>query len=172
MRGDTSAALADLGRATDDFAAATGPPAPWAAFFGENDLAAMSGTVHVEIARSADIAHPCSAIPFLTAAVAGYGPDMARSRALTQILLALGHALDNDLDEADRVGARAIDAARTVRSVRPKDRLSPLETAVRDSRRGPDGERLLERITAFRRAPVLVENAVVGCELGIQAAGR
>ncbi|MEV4143611.1 hypothetical protein AB0J40_08070 [Amycolatopsis sp. NPDC049691] len=153
LRGQAAPALTELGRAEDDFAAVSGPSPPWAAFFDANDLAAMCGTVHVELARSVDASHARAAISFLAGAVAGYGPEMARSRALTQILLALGHAMENDLDEADRVVAEAIRTARSLRSARPKDRLASLETVVRDRLPEPDARQLLERVRSFRREP-------------------
>ncbi|MEU8637773.1 hypothetical protein AB0C38_36805 [Amycolatopsis sp. NPDC048633] len=149
MRADEAAALRHLGQAADAFAADSGA-APWARFFDANDLSAMIGTVRVELACTVDPRHAARAIPFLDDAVAAYGPEMSRSRSLTQIMLALGHAVRRDTEAAARVGASAIDAARGVRSVRAEGRLRPLEAVLRDGPPSRDGQALLTRIAEFR----------------------
>jgi tetratricopeptide (TPR) repeat protein len=149
MRADESAALRHLGQAADAFAAGS-EAAPWARFFDANDLSAMTGTVRVELAYTVDRQHAVRAIPFLDDAVAAYGPEMGRSRSLTQIMLALGHALRRDTEEAARVGAEAIGAAREIRSVRAEGRLRPLETVLRDGPNSRDSRELLTRIAEFR----------------------
>jgi len=154
VQADAGAALAHLGRAADEFAIAEPPPPPWAAFFDENDLAAMTGTVLAELGRSANARYAAQAIPSLTAATAGYGPEMARSRSLTLILLALSHALEHDLAESGRVVDEAIETARSVQSVRTKDRLEPIEAVVGVAESGRAGQALLERIEAFRAEPL------------------
>lgn len=105
MRADESAALRHLGQASDAFAvdAAT---APWALFFDANDLSAMTGTVWVELARTVNPRHAVRAIPFLRDAVAAYGPEMGRSRSLTRIMLALGHAIRRDTRGSRAGGGR------------------------------------------------------------------
>jgi hypothetical protein len=148
MRADESAALRHLGEAADAFAADS-VAAPWARF-DANDLSAMIGTVRVELACTVDPHHAVRAIPFLDDAVAAYGPEMSRSRSLTQIMLALGHALRRDTETAARVGAEAIGAAREVRSVRAEGRLRPLEALLRDGPPSRDGRELLTRIAEFR----------------------
>jgi tetratricopeptide (TPR) repeat protein len=149
MRADETAALRHLGQAADAFAAGSAA-APWSRFFGENDLSAMTGTVRAELACTVDPHHAVRAIPFLADAVAAYGPEMSRSRSLTQIMLALGYALRGDIEEAARVGAEAIGAAREIRSVRAQGRLRPLEAALRDRPPSREGRELLTRIVEFR----------------------
>ncbi|MFD9893774.1 hypothetical protein ACFWY9_30880 [Amycolatopsis sp. NPDC059027] len=154
MRGDADEALANLGRAADEFADSRDtPPAPWAAFFGATDLAAMAGTVRTELARTVDTRHGERAIPELTKAIDGYGPEMARSCSLTLIWLAVCHALAGDLDEAAGAGTEAIELARGLRSARTKDRLWPLDEAIRRNGPSPRGGELLELIGRFRAQP-------------------
>lgn len=87
-------ALALVNQATDYFARAdTASAPPWAAFFTANDLQATSGVVHTELARTIDIRYTRYSIPALTTAIAGNGPDMARSKAFCMIALAIGHLL-------------------------------------------------------------------------------
>ncbi|GAA4548253.1 hypothetical protein [Amycolatopsis samaneae] len=149
--GAADEAMANLGRASEEFAnAGDAPPPPWAAFFGATDLAAMTGTVRTELARTVDVRHGARAIPELTRAIEAYGPEMARSRSFTMIWLAVCHALLGDVDEAGRVGAEAIELARGLRSARARDRLWPLDEAVRRQGPSPPGKELLERIGRFR----------------------
>jgi len=150
-RGDAAAALALLHAARDEFAAASPVAAPpWAAFFGETDLAAMIGTVHVELARSVDVRYARSAIDRLVVAVDGYGPAMARSRSLTQIWLATAHALAGDVDQAAHVAGTAVGTAAELRSERTKQRLSPLAAAFARYPGNADARDVLERIDRLR----------------------
>jgi hypothetical protein len=149
---DAAAALALLHAARNEFAAA-GPvpaPPPWAAFFDGTDLAAMIGTVHIELARNVDIRYGSSAIDSLGIAVNGYGPAMTRSRCLTQIWLATGHALAGDLDHAAQIGEAATEAAAVLRSERTKQRMSPLAAAAARHPGNADARELLERIDRLR----------------------
>jgi tetratricopeptide (TPR) repeat protein len=151
-RGDAEAALALLHLARDEFASAGPAPAPWSAFFSETDLSAMIGTVHVELAQRVDVRFCGPAIDSLTIAVAAYGPAMARSRALTQIWLATGYALAGDLDRAIEVGGAAIEVVTELRSVRAKQRMSPLAAAAARYPRDGDAGDLLDRIDRLRGA--------------------
>ncbi|MDQ7810931.1 hypothetical protein Q5425_45020 [Amycolatopsis sp. A133] len=151
-RGDATAALALLHAARDEFAAAGPASAPWSAFFGETDLAAMIGTVHVELTQSSDVRFAGPAIDALTVAVNGYGPAMTRSRSLTQIWLATGHALAGDLDEAARIGAEAIEVAAGLRSERTRQRMSPLAAAAARHPGHAGARDLLDRIDRVRGA--------------------
>jgi hypothetical protein len=156
MGGDERAALTRLAEAEAAFAeAATWPEArPWEAFFGEADMAAMRGTVLTELAGAVAARHSGAAITQLTDAVHRYGADMARSRSLTLIMLAQNHALRGDFDEATRVGGEAIDLAGRVGSVRPKDRLAPLERLLFKHRGDPAVHTLLGRIERYRSQPL------------------
>ncbi|AEK44180.1 hypothetical protein [Amycolatopsis mediterranei] len=135
MRANEAAAFQHLGQAIDAFPAAVAA-APWTRFFDATDLSAMTGTVRVELACTVDRRHAALAIPFLDDAVAAYGPEVSRSRSLTQIMLALAHAVRHDTEAAARVGTEAIRVAREIRSVRATGRLQPLEAALRA---GPAG---------------------------------
>ncbi|MEV6877076.1 hypothetical protein [Amycolatopsis sp. NPDC051128] len=126
-KADVTAAVTHLRHARTEFAAAEGiEPEPWAAFFGATDLAAMIGTVHAELAQVVDVRYGRAGIPALTDAIAGYGPDMARSRSLTVIWLATVHALDGDLDVAAEVGREAVEVVAALRSPRSRQRLRTL----------------------------------------------
>jgi tetratricopeptide (TPR) repeat protein len=150
-RGDAPAALAWLRAAKEEFAAASvATPPPWAAFFGETDLAAMIGTVHTELAQAVNLRHAREAIEALTVATDGYGRAMARSRALTRIWLATSHALAGDLDEAARVGGAAIDVAVELQSERTKQRMSPLTAAASRFPGNTDAREILERVDLLR----------------------
>lgn len=156
MGGAERTALLRLEEAEAAFAeAATWPePRPWEAFFGAADMAAMRGTVLTELASLASSAHSGEAITQLTDAAGRYGADMARSRSLTLIMLAHNHAVQGDFDEAVRVGDEAVDLARGLGSVRPKDRLAPLERLLRDCPPDPVVSALLDEITRYRSDPL------------------
>jgi hypothetical protein len=126
-------------------------PRPWEAFFGAADMAAMRGTVLTELASPA---HSGPAITQLTDSAGRYGADMARSRSLILIMLAQNHALRGDFDEAGRVGVEAVDLARDLGSVRPKDRLAPLERLLRECPADPAVSALLDQITRYRTEPL------------------
>jgi tetratricopeptide (TPR) repeat protein len=149
-RGDAAAVPASLHAARDAFASAGSAPSPWSAFFGELDLAAMIGTVHVELAQRVDVRYSGSAIEALTIAVNGYGPAMTRSRSLTQIWLATGYALVGDLGQAARIGGEAIEVAVGLRSERTKQRMSPLAAAAARYPGNTDARDILDRIQRLR----------------------
>ncbi|MEU5257865.1 hypothetical protein [Amycolatopsis sp. NPDC021455] len=147
MKADVPAALAHLRRARAEFAAAEGvEPEPWAAFFGVTDLAAMIGTVHAELAQVVDVRHGRAGIPALTDAIAGYGPDMARSRSLTVIWLATVHALNGDLDVAAEAGREAIELAGSLRSPRTRQRLRTLSAAAHRFPGDSRAREIIERV--------------------------
>ncbi|WP_410669784.1 hypothetical protein [Amycolatopsis sp. cmx-4-68] len=146
-KGDVTAALTYLRRARGEFAEAEGRvPAPWAAFFGTTDMAAMIGTVHVELAQVVDIRHGRDGIPALTEAIEGYRRGMRRSRSLTMIWLATVHALDGDLDVATAVGREAIELAGALRSPRTRQRLHSLSAAARRYSGNADAQEIVDRI--------------------------
>lgn len=151
LLGDVRQALGKLSCAPEQFANSEGQPVPsWAAFFTANDMAAMVGTVRTELARLVDVRHSAKAIPALTEAIDGYGPDMARSRSLTMIWLAVDHALEGDLDRAAEVGMAAMEIAGGIRSARTRDRLGPLGECVRKRLADNNARDLLDRIATFR----------------------
>lgn len=120
-------ALSLLSRTIDEFGQADIRMAPpWAAFFDATDLTAMIGTVHTELALTADDKYARSAIPALLDAIQGYGDDMARSRAFNVIALALDHLIDGDVKEGIAAGERALELSAGVESSRIKDRINPL----------------------------------------------
>lgn len=149
-KADVSAALTYLRRAREEFAEAAGcEPSPWAEFFGPNDMAAMIGTVHGELAQVVDIRHGRDGIPALTQAIAGYGEGMTRSRSLTLIWLATVHALDGDLDVASAVGEEAIALAAALRSPRTRQRLNSLSAAARRYSGNADARDIADRVDAL-----------------------
>ncbi|OXM54717.1 tetratricopeptide repeat protein [Amycolatopsis alba] len=151
LLGDARQALDKLSLASEQFAGSLGDAVPsWSAFFTATDMAAMIGTVRTELARIVDVRHSREAIPALVEAIGGYGPDMARSRSLTMIWLAVDHALEGDLDSAAEVGVAAMDIAYGIRSARTRDRLRPLSESVRKRVGDIDARDLLDRIATFR----------------------
>jgi hypothetical protein len=153
-------ALTALGVSMDDFTRSDPGDAPgWAVFFDTNDLLAMSGVIYTELAQSVDASFASWAIPPLTTAANGYGPEMARSKSFSLIALATGHLIENDADQAAVVGSQAIDIALTVQSSRIRDRLLSLKNTA-DHRRDSAGAReLSERIAGFTvwRPPATVD---------------
>jgi hypothetical protein len=143
-------ALALLGRSGDEFARADLAEAPpWAAFFTETDMSAMVGTVYSELALAVDPAYTRSAIPAVSTALNGYGPEMTRSRSFNLIHLATNHLLEGDIDQAATVGAQAVAVCESVKTARTKGRLWPLQREA-DKRRLNAGARALsERIATF-----------------------
>jgi len=143
-------AVLRLRQAHEDFARSSPDPAPgWARFFDGTDLAALTGVVHTEPVRTVDPAHTATAIPALTAAIAGYSAGMARSRAPALVALATNHLLDNDFAQADLVGQRAVAAAAGVGSTRVTDRLRPLRHLAERHGADPHARDLAARLTAF-----------------------
>ena len=148
--GRADQALALLGRSSDEFARADVAEAPpWATFFTETDLSAMVGTVYTELAVTVDPSYTRSAIPALSTAIDGYGPEMTRSRSFNLIMLATNHLLEDDLDHAATVGAQAVAVCQSVKTARTKDRLWPLQREADKRRHNADARALSERITTF-----------------------
>jgi ATP/maltotriose-dependent transcriptional regulator MalT len=147
IMGQTGESLSLLGNALDAFAR-TGPAQtqPRAAFFDETDLTSMTRIVHTELARRVNANHTRTAIPALTAAIAGYGEKMTRSRTFALICLAANHLIEGDVDHATRVGTQALEAARGLTSSRVIDRLRPLHDDLRGRRADSDARDLAERI--------------------------
>ncbi|WP_341865658.1 hypothetical protein [Amycolatopsis regifaucium] len=127
-------------------------PQPWEAFFGRADMAAMRGTVLTELAYRVTPRHGEEAIAHLVSATDAYHTTMARSRALTTIMLAQNHALLGQLDEAIQAGTAAVELADALGSVRTKDRLAPL-THLLAGRTDTESRDLLGEITRFRAEP-------------------
>ncbi len=155
-KGEEELTLRLLDRAKAEFAAATGPSPDWARFFTETDLSATIGTVLTELALTADSRHTREAIPALTEAMRGYGPDMARSRSFCLIALATCYLVAGEADEGCLIGSQAVSAGETLRSVRTKDRLRPLKQET-DKRADHSASRALsDFITAFVTSPTHV----------------
>lgn len=145
---DDALALLDTGSSAFARADRTNLP-PWAVFFDDIDLGAMIGTVQATLARLVDARYARSAIPALSDALAAYPDEMARSATFSQISLATCHLLAGDADEANSVVSMVLEVSRTLRSVRPRDRMRPLK-AEADRRRGNAVVRdMAERIGAF-----------------------
>ena len=152
LLGDVQQALSKLSLAPEQFADASSEAVPsWSAFFTANDLAAMIGTVHGELAQVVDVRHGRDGIQALTDAIAGYGPDMTRSRSLTVIWLATVHALDGDLDVAGEVGRDAIEVAAALRSPRTRQRLRTLTAAARRYSGDSRAREIVDRVDDLSR---------------------
>ncbi|HKN55320.1 MAG TPA: transcriptional regulator [Amycolatopsis sp.] len=153
-KGEVELALGLLGRAQEEFAAADVVEAPdWARFFTATDVAAMVGTVHIELALTVGVPHTAAAVPALVEAVARYGPEMARSRSFCLAMLATGHLLDGDIEHGAEIGSQAIITAETLKSVRTKDRLRPLKREADKRRDNPAARALAADIAAFVAHP-------------------
>ncbi|WP_157357304.1 tetratricopeptide repeat protein [Amycolatopsis nigrescens] len=149
---DRAAAL--LGQAAEEFTAARPEQlGPWAVFFGETDLSAMTGSVYADLGQTVHPRHARTAIPALSAAVAGYREEMTRSQAFTLTALATCHLLDGDLDEGARIGHRAAMLCAGLESVRVTDRLQPLRQAAAAHRTHSGVSGLYQRFVAENRRP-------------------
>jgi transcriptional regulator with XRE-family HTH domain len=131
-QGDAADCDRALGLAVEQFSTvdpASGPP--WGSFHDEALLAAQQGAAHYTLALvSRDRRTAGRAVPLLRQAVAGFGPDRARTRALYLPDLAGAHAIAGDTDTAVTLGHQAINAVTTLHSPRAYDRLRILNTAL------------------------------------------
>ncbi|MET1071633.1 MAG: tetratricopeptide repeat protein, partial [Umezawaea sp.] len=145
--GASSDATRLLARARENFAEADAGAAPdWARFFTANDLVAMVGTVHADLAEAGDLAHVEDAAPALLEAIDGYPEDMARSRVFCLISLSTTSFLAGEVEEGIELGRTAVREAIPIRSARTADRMRPLLRVAREH----DGARgLVELIEEF-----------------------
>jgi hypothetical protein len=97
--------------------------------------------------------HARTAIPLLTEAVDEFGDDMARSRALSLILLSISHLLDRDLDHGVAVGFRALVSAETLTSARVRDRIRPLGEQAGRHHSHTGAQELAARIADYAGPP-------------------
>ncbi|WP_181772797.1 tetratricopeptide repeat protein [Amycolatopsis pittospori] len=149
-KGEADLAVGLLDRARDEFAEKGDvEPPDWARFFTAIDVSAMAGSIHTDLALCHGGRHVGLAISTLTYAVGAYGPEMRRSRSLCLIMLAIGHLLDRDTDQALAVGIEALETAGTLESTRTRDRLRPLEEEVAKHLDDPDCRALSEVVTWF-----------------------
>lgn len=151
--GDSGQAIAWLDRARAAFEEAdpTDVP-PYAAFFGETDLMAMAGTVHNELATTADPGYAAAAITELTHVVDSYPSAMARSKAFCLTMLATSHLVGGDADQAIQVADAALTGAASLNSTRLTDRLRPLWTQAHRRRTNTDARDLADRIAELHVA--------------------
>lgn len=120
-----------IGRAEEHFANADGEPAPpWLAYFDEVELYALRGhAYHVLGERMPEAAG--EAEPWLRRAVAGRGPQYARSRTLNLIALSATYFQHGDgLEEGVRVGDEALAGASALNSPRARSRLRGLDRVI------------------------------------------
>ncbi|MEV6906178.1 tetratricopeptide repeat protein [Amycolatopsis sp. NPDC051071] len=149
-KGEVDLAVGLLDRAGEEFAGKSeAKPPDWARFFTEVDVSAMAGSIHTDLALHLGGRHVGLAISSLTDAVERYGPEMRRSRSLCLIMLATGHVLAGDCDQALAVGVEALETAGALESARTRDRLRPLEEEVAKHLDDPDCRTLSEAITQF-----------------------
>lgn len=147
--GDRDQALTRMSDAREAFETADhASPPTWSAFFDEVDLEAMTGVVYTELARGVDDAYTAFAIPPLISAIANYPDGMTRSRALSQIALAVNHVLEHDFEHAAKVGIQAVDSSAKVMSTRTRDRMRPLRDAAAPFE-NDDVRELVDRIDQF-----------------------
>ncbi|PRY44939.1 hypothetical protein CLV43_102504 [Umezawaea tangerina] len=145
-REETQALLA---QAADEFARADPEEAPgWAAFLTTTDLLSITGTVHTELAQTVDPRFADLAVPELSAAAKGYGPDMVRSKAMCLISLSTALLVSGHPEHGTAVGHQAVDLCERLDSVRTTARLLLLGKVVSRQRGRSDG--LTARIDALR----------------------
>jgi transcriptional regulator with XRE-family HTH domain len=144
--GDAAQTTRALGRAADELARSTGQPPAWVRFFTPADLDALAGMAWLELGAH-DPARLADARQNLSAAVAGRGVGMTRSRAFELTALALASLQDGDAEAGVAVGHEAVDLAARVHSARVLDRLAPLGRAASASRR-PAARELGQRVRA------------------------
>jgi hypothetical protein len=138
-----------LARGREQFAAADhAGAADWAAFFTENDLSAMAGAIHTDLALTVGPQHARIAVPLLVKAIDGYDRGMARSRTLSLILLSTSHLAEGDLDNGVDTGLRALASSGGVGSARVRDRIRQLAWHARGRGSHAGAQELAERIDA------------------------
>jgi hypothetical protein len=153
-KGEREPALGLLDLAADDFGHAdVAQPPDWARFFTEIELSAMIGVVHTELAGRVGESHCRAAIPALTQAIGGYGPDMVRSRSFCLMMLAVVHMLDGEVEQGAMTGTEAVRAAEPLKSVRTRDRIRPLKHQTDKHRDNADARALSDLIAAFIAGP-------------------
>lgn len=126
---DEKLSLDSLARDHDAFARADSDTAPWVRFFHEADLDALSGVVNAAVPSPSPRTYTATTEHLYRAAEAR-SPDMGRSQAFELTTLATAHLRNDDPNQGIRIGHRAVDLARRVRSVRVIDRLAPLQQAT------------------------------------------
>jgi transcriptional regulator with XRE-family HTH domain len=156
--GDEEQADVHLGRAADEFTRGgdDGSTEPWAQFFGEADIAALSGVTQLALATRIP-ARAAPARAALERSVADRGPEMARSLAFEQGELARACLIQRDAEATMIVGEEALVQAQRLRSRRVLDRLRPLaELAGAHPERGPAADAVRDlgrRIAVAVREP-------------------
>ena len=85
----------------------------------------------------------------MSAAGAGYGEEMSRSKSFNQAALATNHLLEGDIDHGSKVGRYALEIAENLKSARVKDRMQPLLTEAEKRRNNSDARDLAERLSKF-----------------------
>jgi transcriptional regulator with XRE-family HTH domain len=116
-----------IGRAEEHFAnSQDGTAPPWLTHFDESELYALRGhAYHVLADRVPEAAGPAQ--DWLRRAVAGRGPQYARSKTLNLIALSSTYFQQGDeLDEGVRIGQQALEGASTLNSPRAQSRLRGL----------------------------------------------
>ncbi|MEU4835431.1 helix-turn-helix transcriptional regulator [Streptosporangium sp. NPDC023615] len=156
LLGDAELALKSISRAGDELARAHDRDSPaWVSFFGSADLDATTGMVHADLAQTHPEGHRDGhlgvAEGFLTRALGGRDPDMARSRAFELTALATVRLRAGDMTAGVANGHEAVALATRIRSARIADRLAPLQ-AVAMMRPHGDAQDLARRISAVRAA--------------------
>jgi tetratricopeptide (TPR) repeat protein len=139
-----------LGQAVDTFERAAPATAPsWLAFYDQTDLSGLTGVIYTELAQRVDTSYATFAIPSLTAAVAGYGETMTRSRALSLTALAINHFIDDDAERGAKVGTQALEMAARLKSPRTLERLQPLRNEAHRHHHNTDTQNLIDRLDAL-----------------------
>jgi hypothetical protein len=152
--GEEDVVPALLAAAEGRFAASGGEAVPgWMAFFTATDLTSLVGVVYTELAQQVDPRYADLAVPRLTAAVEGFGPDMARSRAFSLMSLATCHLIGDRVELAVAVGHEALNLCSRLVSARTVERLRPLRNEAERRRSHPAARELAERIRTFRPIP-------------------
>jgi transcriptional regulator with XRE-family HTH domain len=137
-----------LGQAVNHFTSIDPGRNPRANFFDETMLAAKQGDAYYELALASHDSHAADrAVSLLRQSVDGFGPDHARSRAISLTELAGAHAIAGDTDTAVAVGHQAIDAVTALHSPRAYDKLRVLSTALEPLHTSPGIAELRDRLT-------------------------
>ncbi|SFS84594.1 Transcriptional regulator, contains XRE-family HTH domain [Saccharopolyspora flava] len=142
-----------VGRTKDEFARANVDDAPdWVRFFTENDLHGMIGSAHDALAVFDPKKHASIAVAETIKCNEAYGADMQRTHVFGLSLQATNHFRAGDVQEALKVGRRALQFGERVKSARVADRLKPLELEAGKHRANSDSRDLFEEVRRFRQA--------------------
>lgn len=140
-----------LGRTQDEFARARLNEAPdWVRFFDENDLHAVTGSVHDALAEFDPDRYAPMAVAETIKCNESYDVDMQRSHVFGLGMQATNHIRAGDVQQGIKVGRQALEIGEQVKSARVPDRLRPLQLEAAKHTTNSDARDFSEQVRKFR----------------------